>query len=92
MYKALKSFCDKKTPEQQVFETLAPPTLNDALSKLMPGLTAKVFRTYNASVTLESELPSAESLEGALWFMWCCLCGVCDMCHVCWRFVLLTGE
>ena len=24
----------------------------------MPGLTAKVFRTYNASVTLEAELPA----------------------------------
>mmetsp|Transcript_35292 Transcript_35292/g.77724 ORF Transcript_35292/g.77724 Transcript_35292/m.77724 type:complete len:246 (+) Transcript_35292:1245-1982(+) len=30
----------------------------------MKGLSAKVFRTYNASVTLETELPSAESLEG----------------------------
>lgn len=30
----------------------------------MKGLSAKVFRTYNASETLQKELPSAESLEG----------------------------
>lgn len=28
----------------------------------MKGLTAKVFRTYNASVTLEEQLPKAEDL------------------------------
>ena len=33
-----------------------PSRLNEQLSELMPGLSAKVFRTYNASVTLESEL------------------------------------
>ena len=31
--------------------------LNDHLKTLMPGLSAKVFRTYNASATLEAELP-----------------------------------
>ena len=30
----------------------------------MKGLSAKVFRTYNASVTLEKELPDSEELEG----------------------------
>eukprot|EP00012_Vannella_robusta_P002201 CAMPEP_0206186178 /NCGR_PEP_ID=MMETSP0166-20121206/2259_1 /ASSEMBLY_ACC=CAM_ASM_000260 /TAXON_ID=95228 /ORGANISM="Vannella robusta, Strain DIVA3 518/3/11/1/6" /LENGTH=148 /DNA_ID=CAMNT_0053601535 /DNA_START=710 /DNA_END=1153 /DNA_ORIENTATION=+ len=30
--------------------------LNNHLKKLMPGLTAKVFRTYNASITLQEEL------------------------------------
>lgn len=30
--------------------------LNKHLQSLMPGLTAKVFRTYNASITLEKEL------------------------------------
>lgn len=31
--------------------------LNDHLKTLMPGLSAKVFRTFNASTTLEAELP-----------------------------------
>lgn len=64
VYNCLKSFCAKKSPEDDVFETLQPAILNKHLSSLMKGLTAKVFRTYNASVTLEKELPSAEELEG----------------------------
>lgn len=34
-----------------------PGLLNNELHNLMPGLSAKVFRTYNASITLEQELP-----------------------------------
>eukprot|EP01036_Dinobryon_divergens_P022918 gene22918-31222_t len=64
VYECLKSFCRKKSPGDDVFDTLQPPTLNKHLSSLMKGLTAKVFRTFNASVTLEKELPSAEDLEG----------------------------
>lgn len=41
-----------------------PTILNAHLSSLMPGLSAKVFRTYNASETLQNELPSPEDLEG----------------------------
>ena len=59
-----QSFCRKKSPGDDVFDTLQPPTLNKHLSSLMKGLTAKVFRTFNASITLEKELPSAEDLEG----------------------------
>jgi DNA topoisomerase-1 len=64
VYTCLKNFCDKKKPEHQVFDTLTPPVLNKHLDSLMKGLTAKVFRTYNASVTLEKELPTEEELEG----------------------------
>ena len=64
VYKCLKSFCDKKKDNEEIFETLDPPTLNKHLTSLMKGLTAKVFRTFNASITLENELPTAESLEG----------------------------
>lgn len=38
--------------------------LNAHLTSLMPGLTAKVFRTYNASETLQQQLPRTEQLEG----------------------------
>ena len=31
--------------------------MNDHFKTIMPGLSAKVFRTYNASITLEKELP-----------------------------------
>ena len=36
--------------------------LNQHLQSLMPGLTAKVFRTYNASETLQRQLPQEEAL------------------------------
>eukprot|EP01039_Chlorochromonas_danica_P009197 gene9197-10157_t len=64
VYGCLRDFCANKRPDQDVFETLTPPVLNKHLNSLMKGLTAKVFRTYNASVTLEKELPTAEDLEG----------------------------
>jgi DNA topoisomerase-1 len=64
VYKNLKSFCSGKGKDDDVFETLEPPQLNEHFKSLMPGLTAKVFRTFNASVTLEKELPTAEDLEG----------------------------
>lgn len=36
--------------------SLQTSVLNKHLSSLMPGLTAKVFRTYNASITLQQQL------------------------------------
>lgn len=35
---------------------LQTAVLNKHLQKLMNGLTAKVFRTYNASITLQEQL------------------------------------
>lgn len=68
VYECLRIFCRGKEPgmgvASQVFETLSPESLNKHLSSILPGLTAKVFRTYNASITLQEELPSAASLEG----------------------------
>lgn len=64
VFHCLKSFCRNKEPDENVFDTLSPPVLNKHLDSLMKGLTAKVFRTYNASVTLEKELPSEADLEG----------------------------
>jgi DNA topoisomerase-1 len=64
VYQCLKSFCKNKKQDEDVFETLDPMKLNKHLTSLMPGLTAKVFRTYNASITLEKELPEASELEG----------------------------
>ncbi len=64
VHKNLKNFCKGKRHDEQVFESLTPPVLNKHLNSLMKGLTAKVFRTFNASVTLEQELPRAEDLDG----------------------------
>lgn len=66
VYSNLKMFCHKKSKMDQVFDELATSDLNKHLSSLMPGLTAKVFRTFNASVTLEKELPYALDPDGKL--------------------------
>ncbi len=46
----------RKKPDDDVFDELNTSSLNQYLKSLMPGLTAKVFRTYNASFTLDQEL------------------------------------
>ncbi|KAK9463533.1 uncharacterized protein V1516DRAFT_661662 [Lipomyces oligophaga] len=57
VYKNLKLF--KRQPKKEgddIFDRLDPPTLNKHLQNYMPGLTAKVFRTYNASKTMQDQL------------------------------------
>jgi DNA topoisomerase-1 len=41
---------------RQVFHHVDPSNLNEYFKTVMEGLSAKVFRTYNASVTLDAEL------------------------------------
>ncbi|PKA53641.1 DNA topoisomerase 1 [Apostasia shenzhenica] len=48
-----KSDGRKKSAGDDLFDLLDTSKLNAHLKELMPGLTAKVFRTYNASVTLD---------------------------------------
>ncbi|AGO11253.1 AaceriACL008Cp [[Ashbya] aceris (nom. inval.)] len=45
-----------KEPGHQLFDRLDPSILNKHLQNYMPGLTAKVFRTYNASKTMQDQL------------------------------------
>ena len=63
VYDNLKSFCKKKKPSDQVFQDLNPTILNNHLKQFMDGLSAKVFRTYNASKTLQDELMKHEQLN-----------------------------
>ncbi|XP_024137438.1 DNA topoisomerase I, mitochondrial isoform X2 [Oryzias melastigma] len=56
VFKSLKRFMDNKEPGDELFDRLNTSLLNKHLSSLMPGLTAKVFRTYNASITLQQQL------------------------------------
>ena len=60
VYKNFKAFCKNKKPSQDVFSDLTPTILNAHLKNIMDGLTAKVFRTYNASKTLQDELLKTE--------------------------------
>ncbi|KAG8623242.1 hypothetical protein KVT40_008218 [Elsinoe batatas] len=55
VFKNLKIF--KKAPKKdgdEIFDRLTTSSLNKHLSSYMEGLTAKVFRTYNASATFAS--------------------------------------
>eukprot|EP00466_Bigelowiella_natans_P014742 jgi/Bigna1/85396/estExt_fgenesh1_pg.C_30427 len=57
-----------KAPKDQFFEYVTPQILNKYFKDQMPGLTAKVFRTYNASALLQAELarPSSETARSIL--------------------------
>ncbi len=48
-------------PAEDVFDLINPSLLNKELTAMMPGLSAKVFRTYNASIVLEKELANLDS-------------------------------
>jgi DNA topoisomerase I len=57
VFKNLKIF--KKAPKGEgddIFDRLTTTQLNNHLKNYMPGLTAKVFRTYNASYTMSTLL------------------------------------
>ncbi|KAM4018212.1 DNA topoisomerase I, mitochondrial-like isoform 3-T3 [Anomaloglossus baeobatrachus] len=56
VYKNLQLFMENKQDGDDLFDRLNTPMLNKHLQSLMEGLTAKVFRTYNASVTLQQQL------------------------------------
>lgn len=56
VFKNVKLFMKNKEPGDDLFDRLNTGILNKHLSELMEGLTAKVFRTYNASKTLQEQL------------------------------------
>lgn len=62
----IKSFMESKEPNDELFDELTVSALNKYLKSKMEGLTAKVFRTYNASICLESELKKSETGEKRL--------------------------
>jgi DNA topoisomerase-1 len=64
----LKEFTRGKGPEDQIFHDVSSGRVNQFLSSIVPGLTAKVFRTYHATATAKEHLGSrdlrqAEDLE-----------------------------
>lgn len=62
VYDSMALFLRSKKPADDVFHRLTVAGLNDYLKSLMPGLSAKVFRTYNASVTLDSLLRETDAV------------------------------
>ncbi|XP_017882324.1 DNA topoisomerase I, mitochondrial isoform X2 [Ceratina calcarata] len=56
VFKNLQLFMEGKSPTDDLFDRLNTTIMNKHLNELMEGLTAKVFRTYNASWTLQQQL------------------------------------
>lgn len=56
VFKNLELFMENKKGGDDLFDRLNTQVLNEHLKELMDGLTAKVFRTYNASITLQNQL------------------------------------
>ncbi|KAJ8920577.1 hypothetical protein NQ315_004716 [Exocentrus adspersus] len=56
VFKNLQLFMENKKEGDDLFDRLNTQIMNKHLNELMEGLTAKVFRTYNASWTLQQQL------------------------------------
>eukprot|EP00250_Pteridium_aquilinum_P014105 c21783_g1_i1 orf=141-2135(+) len=56
VYDAIGDFKKDKAENKDLFDRLDTNKLNAHLKNIMPQLTAKVFRTYNASITLDNLL------------------------------------
>ncbi|XP_036620399.1 LOW QUALITY PROTEIN: DNA topoisomerase 1-like [Trichosurus vulpecula] len=63
VFENLQLFMENKNPEDDLFDRLNASILNKHLQDLMEGLTAKVFRTYNASITLQQQLKEFTALD-----------------------------
>jgi DNA topoisomerase-1 len=60
VYKAIGQFKKGKKEGADLFDRLDTTKLNLHLKEMMPSLTAKVFRTYNASITLDRLLQDTD--------------------------------
>lgn len=56
VYKNLKEFITNKTKDDELFELVNSMAINKYLQTFFPELTAKVFRTYNASYMFQEEI------------------------------------
>lgn len=62
VFKNLRIFKkEPKGPGDDLFDRITPSTLNKHFQSYMKGLTAKVFRTYNASKTMQDQMDLIEN-------------------------------
>ena len=83
----LEKFSLAKKPSDDIFEMVNASKLNDFLKDSMDDLSAKVFRTYNASITLQNELstcsldPNTDTVESKVKFYEDCNRKVAILCN-----------
>jgi len=63
IFQNLSMFVKGKKKGANVFEDVDPSMVNDYLKGMMDGLSAKVFRTHNASVCLQQELAKTKKFK-----------------------------
>ena len=56
----LDQFTRGKSPELEIFHNVSSSMVNEFLSSIVPGVTAKVFRTYHATAKTEDALRSKD--------------------------------
>lgn len=61
VYKNIQDFVKDKKKKDELFNLINSSILNDYLSSIMKGLTAKVWRTYNASSLFQKELDKVKT-------------------------------
>lgn len=61
VFKNLMIFKKSKNDEDKIFDRLDTTKLNKHLTSLMSGLSAKVFRTFNASFTFQEQLKQTDA-------------------------------
>jgi DNA topoisomerase-1 len=64
----LQDFIAGKSPGDQIFDKIDSTHVNRFLSSIVPGLTAKVFRTYHATTTVRDALLKQRVSEDASTF------------------------
>jgi DNA topoisomerase-1 len=57
----LQEFTSEKSPETEIFHHVSSSMVNQFLSSIVPGLTAKVFRTHHATAKTEEVLRSKDA-------------------------------
>jgi DNA topoisomerase-1 len=61
VYSNFKEFMKDKSKKEDIFDLINASAINEYLESFLPGLTAKVWRTYNASFIFQKELDKLTS-------------------------------
>ena len=65
VHNLLSQYTKHKTKDKDLFNLITAKDINNYLKELMPGLSAKVFRTANASNLFQNELDKIKITRGA---------------------------
>lgn len=64
VYENVHSFMKGKNKSDSLFDKINSASLNAYIKDIETGMTAKVFRTYNSSITYQNELQKVKNLDG----------------------------